>query len=61
MEEDKEQGVVSGDSDLIPGRYEGGLKTWECSVDLVQHLHATGADFVNKRLMEVSERLLYGA
>ena len=27
-------------SDLIPGVYEGGLKTWECSLDLVAELHA---------------------
>ena len=25
-------------SDLIPGVYEGGLKTWECSLDLVADL-----------------------
>ncbi|KAL1693170.1 hypothetical protein GGG16DRAFT_49839 [Schizophyllum commune] len=25
-------------SDLIPGLYEGGLKTWECSLDLVDYL-----------------------
>ncbi|KAI5827305.1 hypothetical protein K523DRAFT_247133 [Schizophyllum commune Tattone D] len=25
-------------SDLVPGLYEGGLKTWECSLDLVDHL-----------------------
>ncbi|CAM9677984.1 unnamed protein product, partial [Ectocarpus fasciculatus] len=23
--------------DLIPGQYEGGLKIWECSIDLVNH------------------------
>jgi protein-histidine N-methyltransferase len=27
-------------SDLIPGVYEGGLKTWECSLDLVSYLHS---------------------
>lgn len=26
-------------TDLIGGVYEGGLKTWECSLDLVRHLH----------------------
>jgi len=26
------------DSDLIPGVYEGGLKVWECSLDLCRHL-----------------------
>uniref|UniRef100_D8QB31 protein-histidine N-methyltransferase n=1 Tax=Schizophyllum commune (strain H4-8 / FGSC 9210) TaxID=578458 RepID=D8QB31_SCHCM len=25
-------------SDLVPGLYEGGLKTWECSLDLVDYL-----------------------
>ncbi|TFK41589.1 hypothetical protein BDQ12DRAFT_389843 [Crucibulum laeve] len=25
-------------SDLVPGIYEGGLKTWECSLDLVDYL-----------------------
>lgn len=27
-------------SDLISGVYEGGFKTWECSIDLVRFLHA---------------------
>jgi hypothetical protein len=25
-------------SDLIPGHYEGGLKTWECSIDLCRYV-----------------------
>jgi len=25
-------------SDLVPGKYEGGLKLWECAVDLAKHL-----------------------
>lgn len=29
-------------SDLVPGVYEGGLKVWEASLDLVQHLLALG-------------------
>ncbi|KXS21575.1 hypothetical protein M427DRAFT_93496 [Gonapodya prolifera JEL478] len=28
-------------TDLIPGVYEGGLKTWECSLDLVDYLSRT--------------------
>ncbi|KAI0039750.1 hypothetical protein FA95DRAFT_990366 [Auriscalpium vulgare] len=27
-------------SDLVPGVYEGGLKTWECSLDLVDYLES---------------------
>ena len=26
------------ETDLVPGRYEGGVKVWECSVDLCEHL-----------------------
>lgn len=26
------------ESDLVPGVYEGGLKVWEASLDLVEHL-----------------------
>jgi protein-histidine N-methyltransferase len=26
-------------SDIVLGVYEGGLKTWECSLDLVEYLH----------------------
>lgn len=29
---------VDAQSDLIPGVYEGGLKTWECALDLVETL-----------------------
>ncbi|KAI0707580.1 hypothetical protein C8T65DRAFT_650930 [Cerioporus squamosus] len=31
---------VDAPSDLVPGVYEGGLKTWECSLDLVDCLHS---------------------
>jgi len=31
-------GFIDAPSDLVPGVYEGGLKTWECSVDLAAYL-----------------------
>ncbi|KAJ7762491.1 hypothetical protein B0H16DRAFT_1674108 [Mycena metata] len=44
-------------SDLVPGVYEGGLKTWECSLDLVGYLDglkdSTNLSFSNKRILEV--------
>ena len=42
-------------SDLVPGVYEGGLKTWECSLDLVEHLHdlQSSLSFAGKRVLEV--------
>jgi len=30
---------AGADTDLIPGVYEGGFKTWECSLDLISHLN----------------------
>lgn len=30
--------VADSESDLVPGVYEGGLKTWECAADLVAQL-----------------------
>lgn len=30
--------IVAQKTDLIPGKYEGGLKIWECSVDLAIYL-----------------------
>jgi hypothetical protein len=37
MQQDQDTFLL-GDSDVIKGSYEGGLKTWECSVDLAQYL-----------------------
>ena len=31
---------LNAPSDLIQGVYEGGLKTWECSLDLVSYLNS---------------------
>lgn len=44
-------------SDLLPGIYEGGLKTWECSVDLASYLSDTSrrhGSIQGKRVVEVS-------
>jgi len=36
--------ALSNSTDLVPGVYEGGLKIWECSEDLVEWLHQTKGD-----------------
>ncbi|KAJ7879478.1 hypothetical protein B0H14DRAFT_2708748 [Mycena olivaceomarginata] len=41
-------GFLDAPSDLVPGVYEGGLKTWECSLDLVDSSYFSG-----KRVLEV--------
>ncbi|KAL1728099.1 hypothetical protein EV714DRAFT_215928 [Schizophyllum commune] len=52
-------------SDLVPGLYEGGLKTWECSLDLVDYLDGlqagegtsldatTSSGWAGKRVLEI--------
>jgi hypothetical protein len=47
-------------SDLVPGKYEGGFKTWEASLDLVEYLQNCGPHNLLKddgRMVEVSESL----
>lgn len=49
---------VNAPSDLVRGVYEGGLKTWECSVDLAAYLHACRGNFYSahvrgRRVLEV--------
>ena len=49
--------IIDNPSDLIPGVYEGGLKTWECSLDLVDCLDSLQdpefRDVRGKRVLEV--------
>ncbi|KAL5542779.1 hypothetical protein UlMin_010489 [Ulmus minor] len=44
-------------SDLVPGKYEGGLKLWECSLDLIKALRSEVEDghlaFTGKRVLEL--------
>lgn len=41
-------------SDLVAGQYEGGLKIWECSQDLVSHLSLNTADGLQgKKVLEL--------
>ncbi|KAI8906569.1 hypothetical protein DFJ77DRAFT_477149 [Powellomyces hirtus] len=45
---------VVAQTDLIPGRYEGGLKTWECSIDLIDYLSSLEPGWLRgKRVMEL--------
>ncbi|TFK68302.1 hypothetical protein BDN72DRAFT_950267 [Pluteus cervinus] len=46
---------IEAPSDLVPGVHEGGLKTWECSLDLVDYLDGLGKSGLaqGKRTLEV--------
>ncbi|KAJ3094492.1 hypothetical protein HK100_006119 [Physocladia obscura] len=46
--------VMLENTDLIDGVYEGGFKTWECSLDLANYLsECDDSIFVNKRVLEL--------
>ncbi len=45
--------ALAGTSDLVKGVYEGGLKTWECALDLVAYLAEQKDSFDGKRVLEV--------
>lgn len=42
-----------GAKDVDKGIYEGGLKTWECALDLVLYLHSIKDKLKNKHIMEL--------
>ncbi|ORY93431.1 hypothetical protein BCR43DRAFT_496925 [Syncephalastrum racemosum] len=45
---------LNSNSDLVRGVYEGGFKTWECSIDLVQFLSQLPRDQITeKRVLEL--------
>lgn len=45
--------ATENSTDLIPSVYEGGLKIWECSIDLVEHLSESEMSFQEKLVMEI--------
>ncbi|NXN46691.1 MET18 methyltransferase, partial [Rhinoptilus africanus] len=44
---------VSSRSDLIPGVYEGGLKIWECTFDLLDFFSEAEIEFANKSVLDL--------
>ena len=40
-------------SDLLSGIYEGGLKIWECTFDLLDYMTETGVNFSGKRVLDL--------
>ncbi|XP_032302310.1 histidine protein methyltransferase 1 homolog [Coturnix japonica] len=52
-EEDIVSKSVSSHSDLIPGVYEGGMKIWECTYDLMDFLAEAEIRFNNKTVLDL--------
>ncbi|XP_063200891.1 histidine protein methyltransferase 1 homolog [Chroicocephalus ridibundus] len=44
---------VTSHSDLIPGVYEGGLKIWECTFDLIDFFSEAEIRFTNKSVLDL--------
>lgn len=57
----QELDFIDAPSDLIPGVYEGGLKSWECSVDLAAYLADTVHcnEIRGSRILEVAVHHYY--
>ncbi|KAG9068951.1 Histidine protein methyltransferase 1 [Linnemannia hyalina] len=62
--QEKEQGTITGPggvemlalagkSDLVKGVYEGGLKTWECALDLVAYLADQKHNYDGQKVLEL--------
>uniref|UniRef100_A0A4W3HVI0 protein-histidine N-methyltransferase n=1 Tax=Callorhinchus milii TaxID=7868 RepID=A0A4W3HVI0_CALMI len=49
---DREAAPGSG-SDLVSGVYEGGMKVWECTLDLLSYLAGRRVDFTGKRVLDL--------
>ncbi|XP_070577866.1 histidine protein methyltransferase 1 homolog [Ptychodera flava] len=45
--------AIAQHSDLLPNVYEGGLKVWECCLDLVEFLADAGVSFKDSRVLEL--------
>ncbi|XP_060682502.1 histidine protein methyltransferase 1 homolog [Hemiscyllium ocellatum] len=44
-------GAIARRSDLVPGVYEGGLKIWQCTFDLIEHL--SGVELEGRRVLDL--------
>ncbi|KAK6166228.1 hypothetical protein SNE40_022975 [Patella caerulea] len=45
--------ALNQQSDLIQGVYEGGLKVWECGIDMVNYLISNQINLQNKNILEL--------
>lgn len=45
--------TVTANSDLISGVYEGGMKIWECTFDLIKYLKEEDVDFKGKTVLDL--------
>ncbi|XP_064100587.1 histidine protein methyltransferase 1 homolog isoform X3 [Macrobrachium nipponense] len=45
--------LVTDNTDLVPAVYEGGLKIWECTWDLLEYLESSSNDLKGCRVLEL--------
>lgn len=51
IKESSELSKITEESDVVPNKYEGGLKTWECSIDLLYLL--TDLNLNQSKVLEI--------
>ncbi|XP_075705943.1 histidine protein methyltransferase 1 homolog [Rhinoderma darwinii] len=51
--EDVVNKCITSNSDLISGVYEGGMKIWECTFDLVRYFEDKAVNFENKSVLDL--------
>lgn len=54
--EEQNSDLIAGleEGDITPNFYEGGFKTWECSIDLAELVASEGIGFEDRHIIEVS-------
>jgi protein-histidine N-methyltransferase len=54
--EEQNSDLIAGleKGDITPNFYEGGFKTWECSIDLAELVVDEGIGFEDRHIIEVS-------
>lgn len=54
--EEQNSDLIAGleKGDITPNFYEGGFKTWECSIDLAELVSGEGIGFEDRHIIEVS-------
>ena len=52
---DNNNSALLNGSDITPHVYEGGFKTWECSIDLAEYVSTAFSDIENNNIRHIVE------
>lgn len=49
----EEIGHIASSTDVLPGKYEGGFKLWECTIDLIEYLQKSKLDLNGLNILDL--------